>query len=89
MTRFDTVPKPERIVNLYFRDICQGLDYLHFNGIAHRDLKPENLLLSSDGTVKIADFGVSVMRGLGECMNKRMTGSPAFISPEVRGDEGG
>ena len=43
--------------------IAAGMKYLHARDIAHRDLKPENILLSSDGTVKICDFGVSSQRG--------------------------
>ncbi|KAI8636596.1 kinase-like domain-containing protein [Parasitella parasitica] len=42
-----------------FRNIVNGLDYLHFQGIIHRDIKPANLLLSHDGVAKISDFGVS------------------------------
>ncbi|KAI9272238.1 kinase-like domain-containing protein [Helicostylum pulchrum] len=42
-----------------FRDIVNGLDYLHYQGIIHRDIKPANLLLSQDGVAKISDFGVS------------------------------
>ncbi|OAD05159.1 hypothetical protein MUCCIDRAFT_17218, partial [Mucor lusitanicus CBS 277.49] len=50
-----TVDEARRI----FRDIVNGLDYLHFQGIIHRDIKPANLLLSHDGVAKISDFGVS------------------------------
>jgi protein-serine/threonine kinase len=42
-----------------FKQLVQGINYLHNNGIAHRDIKLENLLISSDSKLKITDFGVS------------------------------
>ena len=42
-----------------FKQLVQGLTYLHNNGIAHRDIKPENLLLTRHCRLKITDFGVS------------------------------
>lgn len=48
----------------FFKQLLQGVAYLHANGIAHRDIKLENLLLSKEGHLKITDFGVSeVFRG--------------------------
>ncbi|OAL37204.1 hypothetical protein AYO20_03380 [Fonsecaea nubica] len=44
-----------------FRDTLSGLQFLHFIGIIHRDIKPANLLVASNGTVKISDFGVSYL----------------------------
>jgi len=41
-----------------FQILC-GLDFLHGQRIVHRDLKPQNLLMSANGTVKLADFGLS------------------------------
>ncbi|KAK0105156.1 hypothetical protein ONS95_004446 [Cadophora gregata] len=42
-----------------FKQLIQGLNYLHTHGIAHRDIKLENLLLTKDSKLKITDFGVS------------------------------
>jgi serine/threonine protein kinase len=42
-----------------FKQLIQGLNYLHTNGIAHRDVKLENLLVTKDSKLKITDFGVS------------------------------
>lgn len=42
-----------------FKQLIQGVNYLHSNGIAHRDIKLENLLLTNESKLKITDFGVS------------------------------
>ncbi len=42
-----------------FKQLVQGLNYLHKHGIAHRDVKLENLLITKDSKLKITDFGVS------------------------------
>jgi [calcium/calmodulin-dependent protein kinase] kinase len=88
-TRYNRIPVKEGVLHSYMRDIIQGLDYLHHAvGIAHMDLKPENLLKSSDGTVKIADFGVSFIGNNAQKPHKRIVGTPAFIAPEMLGDVG-
>lgn len=75
-----------------FRDVLLGLEYLHMQGIVHRDIKPANLLVSSDYTVKISDFGVSFASSLsssddGVCFNDmelaKTVGTPAFFAPEL------
>jgi serine/threonine-protein kinase 11 len=62
-----------------FRQICDGLAYLHSQGIAHRDIKPSNILLFSDGVAKIGDFG------MGHSFESADTvlGTPAYQPPEV------
>jgi len=67
------------------RQLVEGVDYLHNQGIAHRDLKPENLLCSetdSGMVIKIADFGLSKAFG-GESSLSTSCGTPDYAAPEV------
>lgn len=74
------------------RDVLLALEYLHMQGIVHRDIKPANLLVSSDYTVKISDFGVLFAPCLdpkNECDEflemdlAKTVGTPAFFAPEL------
>jgi len=47
----------DNISRYYFKQMINGLKYMHSAGVAHRDLKPENIMLTEDFTLKIADFG--------------------------------
>ena len=78
--------------------ICDALQFAHERGIVHRDIKPENILLSKDGQVKIADFGVAkiIAQDLGETSAEKgafvesgelteagsVLGTPQYMAPE-------
>jgi len=74
---------PEECIRAACAGIVLGLEYLHKKEICHRDIKCGNVLLTHDGHVKLADFGVSAE--LTNTINKRKTvvGSPFWIAPEV------
>lgn len=70
----------------FFKQLIKGVNYMHEMGVSHRDLKPENLLLTSNGILKITDFGNS------ECfkmawentvqLSEGICGSSPYIAPE-------
>jgi serine/threonine-protein kinase len=63
--------------------VADGLAYAHQHGVVHRDIKPANIMVTPDGVVKIADFGIARMRSAergGE--NAPVLGSPRYMSPE-------
>lgn len=63
--------------------VADGLGYAHQHGVVHRDIKPANIMLPAEGPVKITDFGIARMRGVGDLTQTgMMLGSPKYMSPE-------
>jgi serine/threonine-protein kinase len=62
--------------------VLAGLQYSHDRGVVHRDIKPGNIILSPDGTVKIADFGIARIESSSMTQAGTVLGTPAYMSPE-------
>ncbi|MCD8347099.1 MAG: protein kinase [Lachnospiraceae bacterium] len=61
--------------------ISAGLEAAHNNGIIHRDVKPQNIIISTDGKVKVADFGIA-RAATSNTITSTMMGSVHYTSPE-------
>ncbi|MEK7467355.1 MAG: serine/threonine-protein kinase [Planctomycetota bacterium] len=64
--------------------VCEALEYAHRAGVVHRDIKPENILVTPDGRVKIADFGLARLSESGVSLTRTdaTMGTPQYMAPE-------
>ncbi|KAJ8668298.1 hypothetical protein QAD02_009961 [Eretmocerus hayati] len=72
-------PLKEDEIAAICKGVLQGLDYLHSLGRIHRDVKAGNILLTENGTVKLADFGSASVK----CPANSFVGTPYWMAPEV------
>jgi serine/threonine protein kinase len=91
-------PLPSSRVADLALQLARGLGAAHARGVVHRDLKPENLFVTSDGRLKILDFGLAKLAapsddpfpGPGLTLSGAIFGTPGYISPEqARGEPAG
>ena len=77
-----------------FRDMCEAVLYAHQNAVIHRDLKPSNILVKSDGSVRLLDFGIAKQVETLGAADQTITAlrlmTPAYAAPEqIRGEQVG
>jgi serine/threonine-protein kinase 11 len=71
------------VIASIFKQIVNGLQYLHSQGIVHQDIKPSNILLFKDGIAKLSDFGIGHSFDSADAV----VGTPAYQAPEFFDDD--
>jgi eukaryotic-like serine/threonine-protein kinase len=77
-------PVPAEVAALIAVEICHALDHAHQHGVIHRDLKPENIMISTNGVIKLMDFGIArVLDAESMTRTGSLMGSPSHMAPEM------
>lgn len=82
--RLDGTPLPAGGAAELIRALAQAVQHAHQRGILHRDLKPANVLITEDGTPKIADFGLAKRLDIDQSQTRTgaILGTPSYMAPE-------
>jgi len=78
-------PLPEERALGIAADVARALDHAYAKGLIHRDIKPDNIMVTSDGRVRVTDFGLAKAIGKGTpegTDDERFMGTPAYVAPE-------
>lgn len=67
----------------YIVRVCQALEFAHKNRVVHRDIKPGNVMVTSEGVVKVVDFGIARLVDFSRTHTNMMIGTPAYMAPEL------
>lgn len=75
-------PLSEDRVRAVLLDMLEALAFAHRNGVLHRDVKPANVLITEDGTAKLADFGIAKIAGQDLTQTGHFIGTATYLAPE-------